>query len=60
MDVSLYRFATLKDGLERVKQQAYELERRRHSDGTLSEEELDWLDWANSVTSTANSQPVVA
>jgi hypothetical protein len=49
MDMYVYRFARLEDGINAVEKQAYELEMRRHRDGTLSPEELDWLDWANTI-----------
>lgn len=49
MEMYVYRFARLEDGITAVEKQAYELEMRRHNDGTLSPEELDWLDWANTI-----------
>lgn len=60
MDVLVYRLATLNDGLDRVDRLADELDSRQRRGERLADEELDWLDWANSVTSTADSQPVAA
>jgi hypothetical protein len=60
MEVLVYRLATLDDGLDRVERLAYELDSRYRRGETLADEELDWLDWANGVTTTANSQPVSA
>lgn len=60
MDVLVYRLATLNDGLDRVERLADELDSRQRRGERLADEELDWLDWANSVTSTADSQPVAA
>lgn len=60
MEVLVYRLATLDDGLDRVEQLADQLDLRLRRGERLADEELDWLDWANAVTSTANSQPVFA
>ena len=50
MDVFVYRFPRLEDGVGAIDELAYKLETRRWQGGTLSPEELDWLDWANTVT----------
>lgn len=60
MDVLVYRLATLDDGLDRVAELADQLDARLRRGERLADEELDWLDWANVVTITANSHPVMA
>lgn len=60
MDVLVFTFARLEDGLDRVERQAAELEARERSGTHLANEERDWLDWANGVMFVANNSPVAA
>lgn len=59
MDVFVYRFPRLEDGVVAIDELAYELETRRWKGEKLSPEELDWLDWANTVVLSVQSQKLV-
>lgn len=50
----MYIFPTLNDGEAKVERELCKL-LNKYREGTISPEEIDWMDWANNVlTSTTN------
>jgi hypothetical protein len=47
MDVSIYKFPTVEDGIDKVEAAFSELMVRRRNGEELEEEVIDWLDYAN-------------
>lgn len=50
MDVFVYEFPRLEDGVAAIEKKLVDLESRERHGERLAPEERDWLDWANLVT----------
>lgn len=55
MQVTVYSFPSIRDGISSIEKVYLMLKSRYRSDGHLTREEIDYMDWANNVLMTSDS-----